>query len=590
MASVAFVAAALLAPVLALRGIRARSHSAVSLRGSAGGGGHVLSAAGFGTVCGALTTWATDQNCEHQQITQRALRCSPTMVHREGAGDVPGSHGSARGPCFDALSSRVLAGYSDGAGSWGAVGTPDNPMAMLLWSDDAHCDNGDYLLGRSDTLQRRETAKSNIESCRRNMVELMHRAVDAAAPLVPCASSNAPLAVDAAQTLPAAAIEIPAGGADGLHFDVVFDSCHCTVSLYRKKYAKCEVLCLFGELLHASQDFYSHSNWVDQPSATEPISVTNPPGLGQAGIAPWLDIRTATPKVAFPDGLITGCFDLSAAGTLLGGTIKGDRGVCVGRISHETLNKDKGVIDAQTGHVATGTTGRGKLNNNFVAAVEAATEDTRDKWETLQTLLVRAYGDARGALMACALAKDDAAACSALAATAGAGACGAARTPPHSQQRPPRMDDAALGTWLKFPIIPESGSWTPTSTLSSRAVRLRCRPSGVFLTWLIPPTAAKRHGQWRGYARALRVHSTFCPRAQAAGGCVQLVIDNRYSLQDGFKKISTTSLFALKPAAGAGGPAAVAAFIDTLQNFRERCDAHNELLVRYERTVVGTLV
>ena len=129
MASVALVAAFLRAPVLAVGGVRApRSDSAAALRG--GASGHALSAGGFGTVCGALSTFATSQNCEHQQITLRALRCSPTMVHREGAGDVPGSPGSARGPCFDALSSRVLAGYGDGAGSWGAVSSSSSGSAL----------------------------------------------------------------------------------------------------------------------------------------------------------------------------------------------------------------------------------------------------------------------------------------------------------------------------------------------------------------------------------------------------------------------------------------------------------------------------
>ena len=36
-----------------------------------------------------------------------------------------------------------------------------------------------------------------------------------------------------------------------------------------------------GILLHASEDFYSHTNWVDQPDSTQPIGVENPPGLNR---------------------------------------------------------------------------------------------------------------------------------------------------------------------------------------------------------------------------------------------------------------------------------------------------------------------
>lgn len=39
--------------------------------------------------------------------------------------------------------------------------------------------------------------------------------------------------------------------------------------------------------------------------------------------------------------------------------------------------------------------------------MEAATTDTQDKWGLLRERLAARYGPRRGALMACAIAKDD---------------------------------------------------------------------------------------------------------------------------------------------------------------------------------------
>lgn len=69
-------------------------------------------AAGFGTLN------KLGQNAEHEHITRAAL------------GD------------FDPRTLNEIAGAT---GSFGAVGAPDNPVRGLLFSSEAHCDNGDYL-------------------------------------------------------------------------------------------------------------------------------------------------------------------------------------------------------------------------------------------------------------------------------------------------------------------------------------------------------------------------------------------------------------------------------------------------------------
>ena len=73
-------------------------------------------------------------------------------------------------------------------------------------------------------------------------------------------------------------------------------------------------------------------------------------------------------------------------------------------MKHLALSKDKGRIDPKIG---AGTTARGQVNGNFARAVEAATLDTKDKWETLKEQLVLTYGPSRGMRMVCALTRDN---------------------------------------------------------------------------------------------------------------------------------------------------------------------------------------
>jgi hypothetical protein len=147
--------------------------------------------------------------------------------------------------------------------------------------------------------------------------------------------------------------------------------------------------------LHTAQDFYSHSNWVDQADPAFPVGPENPPGLHNAARAPWLDLRHG--NVPFPRGLITGCFENVPEKTHCNyGSVP--------RVKHQVMNKDEGTIDPILG---AGTTMRGRIADNFARAVNAAIDDTRDKWTTLKERLRAAYGSHDGALMACAIMRDD---------------------------------------------------------------------------------------------------------------------------------------------------------------------------------------
>src|SRR6185436_8382374 len=161
--------------------------------------------------------------------------------------------------------------------------------------------------------------------------------------------------------------------------------------------AKCNVLEDFGILLHASEDFYSHTNWNDRSDPKSPVGPENPPGLGNTGPAPWLDLRK--PAGPVPQGLISGCFKLLPESSFCNyGASDASH-----RAKHEYLNKDNGQIDPKFGKVGTP---RGALEGNFQRAVEAAIADTRDKWATLSEALIAIDGADRGGKMICAITHD----------------------------------------------------------------------------------------------------------------------------------------------------------------------------------------
>ncbi len=301
--------------------------------------------AAFGTIHGL------GQDAEHERITRRALSCAK---------------GVAADDCFQ---KRTLDSLAGARGSFGAVGIADR--GTLVFQAQAHCDGGDYFVVKGYPQTKRE-AQAKLEACRAWMEKQLEAAVEAAGDLL-----DADGALDNSQ--------IPT---------IV----SCSYGGRVKGRAKCNVLEAFGLLLHASQDFYSHSNWTDVANADEPYSPANPPGLGQAGPAPWLDLRTTS---AFPDGLISGCFETKSAISEAANCNYGPRDTP--RVKHLALNKDKGRIDPTIGE---GATQRG-AKGNFARAVNAAVADTRDKWETLKEQLVLTYGPSRGMRMVCALTRDN---------------------------------------------------------------------------------------------------------------------------------------------------------------------------------------
>ncbi|MES1201834.1 MAG: hypothetical protein ABUS57_10345 [Pseudomonadota bacterium] len=292
----------------------------------------------FGTINGM------GQHEEHQRITRAAFTD------------------------FGPLTLDELAGKR---GRFGAIGAPDNPLRGLVFTDEAHCDNGDYLNSppapaTPDYPQSAAVAQHALERCRAWMVQWLERAVTAAAPLAHADGDNT-----------------------ALDCGFVGDSGS----------AKCAVLADLGVALHAAQDFYAHTNWVDQP-ADGPLSALNPPGLGQSGRAPWLDPRQSN---AFPAGLISGCFH-GLPETWFCKYGEGDNKIA--RARHAALNKDEGTIDAD-GIGSNGTTERGAVHDNFARAVAAAIDDSRDKWAYFRERVTATYGDAAARRIICVVRSDD---------------------------------------------------------------------------------------------------------------------------------------------------------------------------------------
>ena len=296
----------------------------------------------FGTVRGV------GQNAEHERITRHALACG---LISDAA-------------CIQDKTLNELAGSKD---NFGAIGIPDR--GELVPANKAHCDSGDYL-NIAGYPHSQAAARAALEKCRAWMTLKLHEAVADAAGLV-----------DDGGHLRNSQMEMP-----------------CLFVGQIKGHAKCNVIEDLGILLHASQDFYSHTNWVDVADSTQPVGVENPPGLGKTGRAPWLYLRNPDP--AFPDGLISGCFEKPPEKS----HCNYGPGDSLHRVKHMVVNKDEGAIDPVLG---AGTTLRGSHDDNFAHAVSAAIDDTQDKWLTFRQALVQAYGETTGALMACAISHDD---------------------------------------------------------------------------------------------------------------------------------------------------------------------------------------
>ncbi len=297
----------------------------------------VGAAHGFGTINHA------GQSAEHGRITRIALK--PFRL----------------GP-------KTMSEIAGRGGRFGAVGAADHPKRGLLSVSTAHCSGADHL-AVAGYPQSRQAAGERLQACRRWIFANLNRAVVAAGRLV---DSQGRLRTRQMATV----------------FPCVY--------MGTSGRAKCDLLGAMGLAFHAAQDFYAHSNWVDIAQKGR-IHPGNPPGLGNASRAAWLDPRR---NQAMPKGLISGCFEGLP-----------ERSYCAGRVRHADLNKDLGQIDVRRESIGPGLTPRGRINGNFARAVRAAIADTRDKWAYFEARVLATYGQKRGKRILCATRQDDPSGC-----------------------------------------------------------------------------------------------------------------------------------------------------------------------------------
>ena len=308
----------------------------------------IVSAPGSAAAFGTIDTGG--QRREHERVTRAALSCA-------------GEAGSARS-CFAPASIDYLAGHDR---EFGAVGAPDSDE---LSDPAAHCDNADFLEGGYP--RTRDQATDSLVACVNHMRMRFGEGVEAAQGLLDDQGQVNPSAVN---------LQPP-----------------CRSHRDSEDRAKCLAMEGLGRALHGTQDFYAHSNWADQADPTRPIGDDNPPGLNQPGPSAVLDLRSeTTPSV--PAELTTGCFVVRDE---VPGVAE-----CRQRVTHAALNKDRGLIDPETGKTTDPTTPRGMVEDNFAKAVSGAVAETRRQWTDFQSELTARYGREKGALMVCALTHDD---------------------------------------------------------------------------------------------------------------------------------------------------------------------------------------
>jgi hypothetical protein len=308
----------------------------------------IASAPGSAAAFGTIDTGG--QHREHERVTRAALSC---------AGDA----GSDR-YCFEPASIDFLAGHDR---EFGAVGAPDSDE---LSDPAAHCDNADFLAGGYP--RTRDQATAALVACVNNMRTRFGEGVEAAQGLLDDQGQVSPGAVN---------LQPP-----------------CRPRSDAEDRAKCLALEGLGRALHGAQDFYAHSNWADQADPARPIGDDNPPGLNQPGPSAVLDLRSETTPTV-PAELTTGCY-------VLKDEVPGV-GECRQRVTHAALNKDRGLIDPDTGKTTDPTTPRGMVEDNFAKAVSGAVAETRRQWTDFQSELTARYGREKAALMVCALTHDD---------------------------------------------------------------------------------------------------------------------------------------------------------------------------------------
>ncbi len=354
-------------------------------------------ASAFGTVDFA------GQHAEHERIT-RVLSC-------EAVG--------APNRCFQPRSMDELAGRK---GTFGAVGAPDR-LGEVTADGAAHCDAADDLPGFPYPPQGASRAALALRECVDEFEEHLEQALDAAGDLVD----------GSGRVIPKQARMNDVGGLAGSEYTV----CDFPRVAARGagESAKCRVYNGLGRALHAAEDFWSHSNWADQanpelptilapgtrqesgtgwrtkavipPNDVDPVySFSNPAGLHRSELVPFLRYPVARDTLPTAQQIQAGAGPISGCDDSVEELAKVIEPVCVGRVGHSHLNKDKGTIDWRTGATSDPSTTRGKVADNFGRAVTGARAQARAVWSDFAARVLNRYGERRGGVIIGAITTD----------------------------------------------------------------------------------------------------------------------------------------------------------------------------------------
>lgn len=395
----------------------------------------------FGTANGLM-----GMQSEHEMITRAALACLQPSTPQGLNVTVQGVNDSVIN-CFQPRSIDNLAGY----GSWtttigssipgqssilvqygsayigsgfGAVGAADN-MAMRWMSGGPewwHCDGADWLSdadnGGAAYPQSQQDARSRLAWCHdfANMM-LNSKLTGAYAEGCGSLSPSTGYANPCTGFVPMAANLLDANGMARSGMELTSACSFDGGQKITASYAKCSVLEPFGYILHAVEDFYSHSNYIDGSDTSKPISISNPPGflpnlpVAASSLPTFWNLSSNTEITSLADNLFgkTGGFTGNTAEWPITGCYP-DKS-CAGRVTHTQLTKDlSGGIDYTKGAEATiGAPGnpRGATNGNTLRAVRMAVLEVRRQWEVAQEALKAKYGEQQGGMMICALTVDN---------------------------------------------------------------------------------------------------------------------------------------------------------------------------------------
>lgn len=355
------------------------------------------------TASHAFMTWNTSGvpgNAEHERITRLAIACNSSLQRPAPSGlswakDLClESNSISNGTYRSELVLRMLAGAN---GYFGGVGAPDRFYeAMISSYDAAHCDNGDAWFPDNRWPENggvypraRAQRTGALRDCLQLLQLYVRTAVEQAGNLV-----NPDGTVNASQT--------------DLSEDcnVDYDPKLNPGKTHDRGQAKCNALISFGRALHITQDFFSHSNWVD--NTKDPVGPSNAPGLSNPADPRYLPSILGYPRSdaqidAFlaSSQVITGAYPTPSCLPLP---------VCKlppTRLFHDQgLNKDEGdgKIDWTTasippgdgGHSWRASAGRVQGEDNFQRAARSAALASAALWADFRAAILQAYPGSRG--------------------------------------------------------------------------------------------------------------------------------------------------------------------------------------------------